>query len=448
MTENTFRQAVTERLHQGQWEAARRLLQSLRAPDLADLLPNLSRPERALAFRLLPRELSAEVFSALDTTDRRALLEDLTDEDTRSLLFDLAPDDRTEVLTELPGQVTQRLLNLLSPEDLVETRRLLGYPEASAGHLMTPDYVAVRPYWTIARALEHIRLRAPRSETINVIYVTDDDWVLLDDVDLRQIILADPGQTVETLMDRDYVAVSAMEDREQVVRLMRRYDLFALPVVDSTGVLVGIVTADDVLAVAEQEATEDFHRGAAVAPLRLPYRAAGILELFRLRIGWLVGLALINLASSGVIAANEEVLASALTLAFFIPLLIGTGGNTGIQAATLMVRALATGDVALHHALRVARKEVLVGLTLGLVVGAAGYLLGLLRGGPTIGLVVACSMLCIVLASNLIGILLPLILTRLRLDPAVASGPLITSVMDVAGLSIYFAVASAVLGLA
>jgi magnesium transporter len=428
------------------WPVLRRELAVMRPPEIADLLLELEKADRILVFRLLPRELSSEAFSYLDGEHQDALAGELTSEEMRRLLADMKPDDRTQFLAELPGQVTQRLLNLLSPADLIEARQLLGYPEESVGRLMTPDYVAVRPGWTVAQAIEHIRRKGKDSETINVVYVTDSSWKLLDAVELRRFILAKPTDKVEQLMDYSYVTISAMEDREEAVRVMHRHALSVLPAVDSAGVLLGIVTVDDVLDVAEEEITEDFHKAAAVQPLKSGYREAGVWPLYRKRIGWLVALILINMVSSTVISVYEEVLASAMVLTFFIPLLIASGGNAGSQSATLMIRALATGDVKLTQWFRVLAKELLVGLALGTTMGLAGGLLGLFQGGYQIGVVVGLAMVAVVLVANIMGVALPFLLLRLGLDPAVASSPLITSIADATGLAIYFAIAVWFLG--
>lgn len=436
---------IKELIQQHKWAALRDLLSGTPAPDIADLLPRLEKPERVLIFRLLPKLLSSEVFSYLESKNKDTLLRDLTDEEARQILANLSPDDRTEFFEEIPGQAIQRLLNLLSPEDRKEALQLMGYPEESIGRLMTPEYVAVRPHWTIRQSLEHIRSKGKDSETINVIYVTDASWKLLDALELRRFILADPSEPVEQIMDYTYVCINAYEDREKAVQLIQHYDLDALPVVDSQGVLIGIVTVDDVMDVAQEEATEDFHKVAAVAPLKINYRESNIWSLYSKRIGWLVALVLVNLASSGVIAAHEETLASAIALAFFIPLLIDSGGNTGAQSATLIVRAIATGDVEVREWLWAIGREIGVGVLLGLTMGAATWLIGSFRGGFEIGIVAGLAMASIVVIANMIGVVLPFLLLRFRLDPAVASSPLITSIVDIIGLIIYFSIATRLL---
>jgi len=426
----------------GEWPEAK-----LAAPAVTEVLLDLPAEERVLLFRALPPEFAAAVFAKLRPATRDRLVLALNDRETRLLLADLQPDDRTSLLAELPGRVTQRLLNLVSPEDRAVTLELLGYPEDSVGRLMTPDYLAVRPDWTIAQALEHLRARGREDETSSMVFVVDDEWRLLDDLPLQRVVFSDPGSLVEGVMDRQYVSLAPDTDREEAVLMMRRYDRVALPVVDPGGVLIGVVTVDDVMGVAEEEATEDFYRTSAIAPGRESYWESGIALLYRRRIGWLVGLVLVNLVSSGVIAAYEEMLVSYVALAFFIPLLIDTGGNAGSQSATIMIRAISLGEVRASEWGRAFLKEALLGLLIGVTLGVFGLALGAVRGGFAIGLVVMITMIVMLLLTNLLGVLLPFVLMRLGRDPAVASGPLITSVADAVGLLIYFWVAALVLRL-
>ncbi|MGI6452194.1 MAG: magnesium transporter [Syntrophomonadaceae bacterium] len=423
----------------------RELFSDWPVPDIADYLLELDNPDRILVFRVLPRQISSEVFSYLKTEQQNELLRSLTNEETRNLLSNLRPDDRVNLLEELPGQMTQKLLNFLSPDDLKKTRLLLGYPEESVGRLMTPDYVAVRPNWTVEQALQHIRVKGKDSETINTIYVANSDWKLLDSLELQKFILASPDTNVADMMDHNFVSLSAFDDREEAVHMMAKYDQSALPVLDSEGVLLGVVTFDDVMDVAEQEATEDFHRGAAVTPLKTSYSETSWWELYRKRIVWLLTLVAVNLISLEIMATYEQVLASAIALTFFIPMILGSGGNAGAQSATLMVRALATGDVQITQWLPTLIKELGVGAFLGLTLGVAGIVLGLFCGGAEIAVIVGISMIILVLIINLIGVSLPFLLLRFRLDPAIASNPLIMSIADATGLLIYFYIATLIL---
>ncbi len=425
------------------WGKLREELSAWPVADIGEFLFELAKSDQVIVFRLLPRDISSDVFTYLKKEQRNALLAALSDEETRSLLHNLEPDDRTNLFEELPGRVTQKLLNLLSPQELEKTRELMGYPEESIGRIMTPNYVAVRPGWTIGQGLEQIRAKGKEdSETLNVIYVTDSNWKLLDALELQRFIFNPPDISIEKIMDNSYVSLPAFEDREEAVHTMAKYDLSALPVVDSEGVLLGVVTFDDVMDVAEEEATEDFHKGAAVAPLKNSYNETGIRELYIKRIGWLIVLVFVNLISLEIMAAYQEILASTIALTFFIPLLIGSGGNAGAQSATLMVRALGTGDIELSQWAVTLVKELSVGAGLGITMGIAGAALGLLRGGTEIALIVCLTMVSIVMVANLIGVMLPFLLTRLNLDPAVASNPLIMSITDAAGLLIYLVIST------
>jgi len=414
-------------------------------PEVADYMLRLDKPHRILVYRAFPRARAARVFAHLEPEDQDAILEALTDADTRELLANLNPDDRTAMLEELPATVTRKLMQLLSPEDLAESRQLLGYPEESVGRLMTPDYIRLREEWTCEHALEHIRKYGRDSEIFNILYVTDSDGLLIDTLRMRRLIMAPPSTVISEMLNYQFVSLSAYDDREVAVEKIQRYDVNALPVVDSEGVLVGIVTVDDIMDVAEEEATEDFHKGAAVTPLDMSYSSAAPSVLFRKRIGWLTVLIFVNLLSAAVIVNYQEYLQTYVALVLFMPLLIASGGNTGAQSATLMVRALSTGDLKLDGWWKALGKEVLVGLMLGGSMGLLTWLLGIYRSGQQIAMVVALSMLSIVVVANLLGVLLPFTLSQFKLDPAVASSPLITSLMDVLGLIIYFTIAVAVL---
>lgn len=433
-------------VEQQQWEELRTVLAEKPAPEVAEILSALEKPHRVLVFHVLSPPQSFEVFPYLDPEVQDSLLTELTDQEARELLAKLRPDDRTGLLEDLPRQTISRLQNLLSSRDLLEARKLLGYPEESVGRLMTPDFVSVLPYWTIEQAFRHIRRKGREAETISTIYVTDTRWKLLDALELERFVLASPSATVESIMDRSFVALAPEDDREEAVKKMKKYDLFALPVVDAGGVLLGIVTADDVFDVAEEEATEDIQKGAAVEPLKMSYREASVWDLYQKRVPWLVGLVVINLGASGIIAFYEEILAATLALAFFIPLLMASGGNTGAQAATLMVRALAIEDVKGAQWVKALGKEIAVGGLLSLTMGLGVAVIALAGSDWSIGLTVGLAMTAIVLVSNLIGVLCPVALNFFRIDPAVASSPMVTSIVDITSLLLYFSIATVIIG--
>ncbi len=415
------------------------------APDIVDEMEELDKQDKVLFFRSLPRDLAVEVFSYLEGDAADDLLVSLTDSETRALLREMSVDDRTALLEELPGELTQKLLGMLTPADLAEARQFLGYPEESVGRLMTPDYVKVQVGWTVGRALEHIRQVGHESESLSVIYVVDEKGVLVDGLSLQRFILSPSDTPIRAIMDDSYLCLEATSDREEAVRVMQRYHRLMLPVVDTRGVLIGVVTVDDIMDVSEEETTEDFHLQAAVTPLRTSYRDASVFDLFRSRIGWLGMLVVVNLVSSGVIAAYEATLETVVVLAFFIPLIIDTGGNAGSQSATLMIRAISTGEIKVEQWFRVFAKELLIGLLIGVVLGVLGFGLGTWRGGTDVGLVVFLTLTSILVITNLIGMSLPFVLNLVKADPAVASGPLITSVADAVGLLIYFGFATWIL---
>jgi magnesium transporter len=315
---------------------------------------------------------------------------------------------------------------------------------------MTPDYVRMRPEWTIEHALEHIRRYGKDAETVHWVYVIDEGKRLIDDIHIRQILLADPAQTIESLMDNEFIALGATDDREEAVRVMARYDRTALPVVDGRGLLVGIVTADDIADVAEEEFTEDIQKLGGMEALDSPYMSAGFREMIKKRGGWLAGLFVLQLATIGVMTIFEDHLNKAVVLALFVPLIISSGGNTGTQAASLLVRALALEEVSFKDLWRVARKEVLTGLVLGSMLGGLGLLtvlaLNLTGLAETehawrLAFVVGTAVVGIVIWGTLIGSLFPILLQRVGADPATSSSPLVATLMDVSGLTIYFVVA-------
>ena len=439
---------VAQALEDGDTAEVREVLSRLFDADLAEVLIVLAPEQRAAAFQLLPRERAAAVFPHFSESQQKDLVEELRAGQLADLLNTMSPDDRTEFFEGLSEKVIPELLAILKPSERFEARTLLQYPPESVGRLVTTDYLTVRPEWTVQQVIDRIREVGAEAETLDTLYVVDAAGRLIDDVPLRDLLLADPAQRIETLVDGQVVALKATDDREHAVRAMEHYDRPVLPVVDERQVMVGVVTFDDVADVAEEEATEDFHRVAAVAPLPQSYDQTSIWSLYHRRIGWLMILVFVNLVSSGVIAAYEDVLQTTIALAFFMPLLIGSGGNTGSQAATLVIRALATGEVHLRQYLATLLKELSVGLSLAVTMGAVSWLLGLFRGGWYVGLVVGASMACIVVSTNLLGATLPFILSRLKIDPAVASSPLITTVADAMGLLIYFTIAAWILGAA
>jgi magnesium transporter len=432
----------------------RNALRNRTASDLASLLADLSLDERVLVFRILPRKNAAETFAYLSLDEQNALLKAMASEEAAALLNDMAPDDRTTFLEELPAEATRQLLALLTPEERAEAVRLLGYPEGSIGRLMTPHYVAVREPWTIREVLDYVRAHGEDSETLNVIYVVDDHGTLVDDIRIREVLLTDPANTVQSLMDRRFVALKATDDQETAVRVFRAEDRVALPVTDTAGVLIGIVTVDDVLDVAEQAATEDIQRVGGSEALDEPYMTIAFPRMVQKRAGWLTALFIGEMLTATAMGAFEHEIERAVVLALFVPLIISSGGNSGSQASTLVIRALALGEVTLPDWWRVMRREIGAGLALGSILATIGFLRITIWSAfsPIYGehwllvaVTVSLALVGVVLWGTLVGSLLPFLLRRLGFDPAASSAPFVATLVDVTGLVIYFSVGIVVL---
>ncbi|MCD6303428.1 MAG: magnesium transporter [Planctomycetes bacterium] len=452
MMASVLQPEIHELVEQKNFAALKAAIRDMEIHDLTDLISGLSGEDLAMVFRLLPADNAADIFGDLDIEKQEELLETLSSEKVADILNDMPPDERTELLEELPGELAQRLLNSLRGDELRIARSLLAYPQESIGRLMTPEYVAIRPEWTIKHVLAHIRRVAPAKETLNVLYVVDEHWKLLDEMRLEQIILAEPDQTVRQLMDDQVAFLKADDDQETAVELFRKYEAVALPVVDSRGVLVGIVTFDDVMEVAEEEDTEDFQMVTGMAALESSYFATGFVDMLRKRLPWLaVLLAAETLTTIALLGFDRLPLFAALVL--FVPLINSPAGNTGSQMAGLMIRGLAVAEIGLGDWKRVLLRELGHGLALGAVLAVLGFAAAWLFSNFAhakvdpghVALSVAIALAVAVTLANLMGSMLPLLFKRMGLDPAVTSGPFLASLMDVSGVLIYFGVASTIL---
>lgn len=436
---------ILDLVEAGRLNDVREFLAAQPAPEIAELLTALEDRERVLLFRLLNRHLAGEVFSLLETPAQDLLLKNMAQEEVRNVLADLSPDDRTALFEELPAQVTKGLLAQLSNEDRKRALTLLSYPEESVGRLMTDRYVTIEPHWTAAQALAHLRQVGTDSETLSMTYVVDAQGRLTDELRLRRLILAQPDTPIAELLDGHCAALQSLQDREEAVQVFQKYDLFALPVVDADKVLLGIVTADDILDVAEAEATEDFHKLATVSPLQMNFLDASFGLLYRKRIGWLVGLVIISVLSGIGIKFFEDAIAKVVALVFFLPLLIDSSGNAGSQASTLVVRAMATGEIGAGDWWKLFLREIGVSAAMGLTLAAVSFFLGWALGGLQVALIVFLSMFTVVLVGSLTGTMLPMVLEKMKQDPATASAPLITTIADVFGVVIYLSIATLIL---
>ncbi len=418
--------------------------------DLAPLIADLPVTQLAALFRVCSRELTAATFTYMAFEEQRKLLRMLSQEQVGALLNSLPPDDRTAFLDELPLEVAMQLLALLSPAERQVAESLLAYPAHSVGRLMTLDFVAVRPEWTVGQALDYIRSHGYDRETLNMIYVVDADGRLIDDVRVRRFLVSPLDRPVRELLDGNFATLAPTDDRERALALFRAYDRVALPVTDANTRLIGIVTVDDMLDVSEAEATEDIQKLGGTEALDEPYTTIALSRMVKKRASWLTVLFLGEMLTATAMSYFEDEIAKAVVLALFVPLVISSGGNAGSQAASLVIRSLALGEFKLRDWWRVMRRELAAGTLLGLLLGVIGFLRIAVWSqfsdiyGPhwlLVGTTVGLALVGVVLWGSLIGSMMPLILKRLRFDPATSSAPFVATLVDVTGLIIYFTVA-------
>src|SRR5690554_1620891 len=425
------------------WKSLKYEIEKLEAVHVAELFKEISGRDKIIMFRLLDKKQTKDVFKLLSHEKQQEIISGLAENASKitRLLNDIEPDDRTAFLVELPGEVAQKLIKQLSPEQREITNQLLGYPKDSIGRLMTTEYVAVKPEFSVEETFKHIREFGHDSETLNVIYIVDNEWKLIDDLRIKELILANPDQTMNDLINHQFVSLKPSDDQEKAIKIFKDYNRVALPVVSEEGVLLGIVTFDDIMDIVDKETSEDFQKfGAFQSAIANPLKAR-IFDLYKNRVVWLVALVFMNLFSGAALASFENIIQSVVALVFFLPLLIDSGGNAGSQTATLMIRSLSMDDVKMSDWYKLIGKEILVSLCLGITMAIGVSLVASYRA-PEVVVVVAITMVLTVLMGSVVGLLLPFVFTKLKLDPATASAPLITSIADISGVLIYFSIAN------
>lgn len=445
MTTEIITAALRNYIARNDFASLKVALENEHPADLANFVAELLPSEGWMVLDQLPLDKQATVFGYLPHDQQADLAIAAPRGRLAQIVTEMEADERADMYNALSDDQKKALLPALAHAEREDLLRLAAYDEGTAGAIMTSDYAIVDAKATAPEAIAKLRNEAPAKETIYRAYVVDGDRKLIGSVRLQDLITAPEKTLVDDIMDTKTLAVDVDTDQEQVAERIRKYDILAVPVVDRDGRLVGIVTHDDAADVEQQEFTEDFHKGGTVRGLMTNVKDASIFVLYRARIVWLVVLVFGNIFSGAGIAAFEETIEAYVALVFFLPLLIDSGGNAGSQAATLMVRGLATGDVRMRDWSRMIGKEVLVAGLLGLSMALAVSVIGVFRGGPEIALVVSMSMVIIVIVGSVIGMSLPFVLSRLRLDPATASAPLVTSIADAAGVLIYFAIATSFL---
>jgi magnesium transporter len=431
--------------------ALREIFREFPPADVAEVILDMPEDEQVIIFRVLPHDLAADVFEYLGIEEQHNLLHALAHEQVAAILNEMAPDDRTALLEELPSAAARQLIRLLTPEERRVATALLGYPEDSVGRLMTPDFIAVKEDWIVQEVLDYIRAYGRDSETLNVIYVVDDHGKLIDDIRMREFLLKPLDSHVRDLMEKTFIALNVTDSQQDALNVFRKYDRTVLPVIDSTGVLLGIVTVDDMLDVAEKEATEDIQKLGGMEALDEPYTTIPFLRMLKKRATWLILLFLGEMLTATAMQGYNSEIEKAAILAMFLPLIISSGGNSGSQATTLVIRAMALGELRLVDWISVVRKELLSGLSLGLILGTIGFFrislwqyLHIFDYGTYHWLVattVGVALVGVVLWGTLSGALLPFLLRRCGLDPAASSAPFVATLVDVTGLVIYFNVA-------
>ncbi|MFI5152476.1 MAG: magnesium transporter [Chitinophagales bacterium] len=451
----TIHDQFLELIESGDTSFMPRFLDSQNISDVAELINELPEHEDKIISNLsLHRAVS--VFKILDSPTQKRIIQEMTPQKSAELLNALPADDRTAFLEDLPSEVVKELIKTLDPEERKVTLALLGYPEGSVGRLMTPDYIAVHKNWTIREVIRHIRAVGRDSETIEVIYVVDDKGAFIDDIRIREIILANPDKKIEDVIDNRYIALNVNDDQETANQAFKMNNRVALPVLDNNKVLLGIVTIDDVLWMASEEFSEDIQKIGGTEALDEPYLETPFLKLIRKRVGWLIILFLSEMLTATAMAYYNDELGKVLILTNFLPLIMSSGGNSGSQASTLIIQAMALGEVSLIDWWRVMRREIFSGFVLGSILGLIGFFRifvwhllmqqGIFKDiyGPhwfLVGLTVSFSLVGVVLWGTLSGSMLPIILKKLGADPASSSAPFVATLVDVTGLIIYFNVA-------
>ncbi|MDB9314383.1 magnesium transporter [Spirulina sp. CS-785/01] len=440
-------------LEQGNLQGAKSLLVPVQPVDIAEAIEGLPESMQVIAFRLLSKDEAIAVYEHLDSTIQHALIQEFKRQEVIGIVDQMSPDDRARLFDELPAKIVRQLLAELSPKERQSTALLLGYEEDTAGRIMTPEYISLKENLTVGATLDRIRKLANASELIYYLYVTDASRRLTGIVSLRDLVISPPERPLEEIMTRDVVSVSTDMDQEEVARLIQRYDLLALPVVDKEQRLVGVVTVDDVIDILEQEATEDIYALGGVQADKDNYFQTNLLVVARKRVFWLLILLLTNTVTGSIIQTQGELLeytGQAIAIAAFIPLLTGTGGNIGAQSSTVVIRGLNTEELNALGPLQVLLREAMAGLLLGTVLGglAVAWAHYLMQRTLFVSISVGVSLLIISLLASLAGSGLPFLFRSLKLDPALMSAPFITTAVDVLGVLIYFQIARAILSMA
>ena len=436
-------------IHQGRLSDARTWITQINVVDIANWLEELDGNDLLVVFRLLPKDLAAEVFSYVSKEQQEFIIESITDREIKSIIDELFLDDTVDLIEEMPANVVKKVLKNTSEERRKLINQFLKYPENSAGSLMTIEVVDLKKEMRVDQALEYIRRIGLDKETINVCYVMDKNRKLEGIIPIRKLILSEPDETIENIMETNIISVHTLDDQEDIANIFRKYDLLAIPVVDKEGRLVGIITIDDIVDIIEQENTEDFQRMAAMQPSDEEYLKTSVVELAKHRVTWLLILMLSATLTGSIIQKYQDVLYSVAILTSFIPMLMDTAGNAGSQSATLIIRGLALEEINLNDILRVMWKELRISILVGIVLAVINFarILIMQQASVWVAATVSFSMIITVILAKVIGGSFPILAKKIGLDPAIMAGPLITTIVDALALTAYFSIASWILGI-
>ena len=440
---------IKELLETKQYTRLRQYLAELNDADIAGLMDELEEEELLKVFRILPKDLAADVFSYLDLDNQHMIITSLTDREAANIINNLMADDAVDMLEEMPANVVKKLLANATPEVRRDINHLLRYPEDSAGSIMTVEYVDLKEALTVDQAIERIRKVGVDSETINICYVLDAQRKLVGTVALRYLLLSQGDEIIGDIMHENVISINTLMDQEEVARQFKKYDFTSMPVVDNENRLVGIITVDDIVDIMEEETTEDMEKMAAIVPSDKPYMKTGVCETFKKRIPWLLLLMISATFTGHIITSFEEALSVYVALTAFIPMLMDTGGNAGGQASVTVIRGLSLGEIEYGDVPRILWKEIRVAVLCGVALAAANFvkLMLLDRVGLYVALVVCITLAVAVLMAMIVGCLLPIVAKRIGFDPAVMASPFITTIVDALSLLVYFQVATMILGL-
>ena len=443
------RRELSELLNARQYTKLRQFLAELNEPDIASLMEELEGEDILKVFRILPKDLAADVFSYLDVEVQQLIITSLSDKDAAGVIDNLMADDAVDLLEEMPANVVDKLLENARPDTRQAINHLLRYPEDSAGSIMTVEYVSLKENMTVSQAIEHIRRVGLDSETINICYVLDAQRKLVGTVALRYLLLSDGDEVIGELMHENVISINTLMDQEQVAAQFKKYDFTAMPVVDNENRLVGIITVDDIVDIMEEETTEDMEKMAAIMPSDKPYMKTGVGETFKKRIPWLLLLMISATFTGAIISSFEDALSVCASLIAFIPMLMDTGGNAGGQASVTVIRGLSLGEIEYRDVPGVVWKEMRVAILCGLTLAAANFakLMLLDRVGLYVSATVCATLVASVIMAMLVGCLLPIGAKKLGFDPAVMASPFITTIVDALSLIVYFRFATIILGI-